>query len=98
MGSCPLTGTLFVSRSSGQAPACFPAPETRKKEGLFVPRTSPPGPAPTSARSHQQVMQAAGNHLGGAAQVLQFQALIGALGVRFEHGARAGAIDHARNA
>ena len=40
-------------------------------------------------------MQGARNHLGGAAQVFEVKPLVGALGVRFEHGARTGAINHA---
>ena len=43
-------------------------------------------------------MQAARNHFGGAAQVFQVQALVCAFGMRLEHGARACAIKHTRNA
>src|SRR2546427_9379380 len=48
--------------------------------------------------SGREVAQHARDDLGGAAQVLQHQALVGALGVGFQHGARAGAVDHAGNA
>jgi len=36
---------------------------------------------PLPVFSSQQIMQRAGNHLGGAAQVLQIQPLVGTLGV-----------------
>ena len=39
-----------------------------------------------------------GDDLGGAPQVFQQHAFVVALGVRFQHGARSGAVDHAGNA
>jgi len=48
--------------------------------------------------SAEQIQQAARHHLGGAAQVLQVQALIGPFGMRLQHGARSRAVNHAGDA
>lgn len=48
--------------------------------------------------STQQIVQTARQDLGRAAQVVELHALVGTLGVALEHGARAGAVDHAGDA
>ncbi len=94
------TTAVHAAVANAMLVAAIPEPETYAlfAAGLAFVAWRSKARARTARALAQQLEQRARDHLGRAAQVLEHEVLVGALGVRLEHRARAGAVDRGRHA